>query len=153
MLVVTALGVMFSTFLGGPLALFATLALVMVGQFREFIQRLFESQVTGDATIAPGGGPIESFYRILSQDSMTIELEPTTAVQIMKMADTFLLAPMRLLAGIFPSLSSLGTSDFVANGFDIPIDLVAEHGMETLGYVLAFFIAGAFCLRSREVAS
>jgi len=153
MLVVTALGVMFSTFLGGPLALFATLALVMVGQFREFIQRLFESQVTGDATIAPGGGPIESFYRILSQDSMTIELEPTTAVQIMKMADTFLLAPMRLLAGIFPSLSSLGTSDFVANGFDVPLDLVAEHGMETLGYVLAFFIAGAFCLRSREVAS
>jgi len=153
MLVVTALGVMFSTFLGGPLALFATLSLLMVGQFREFIQQLFESQVTGDATIAPGGGPIESFYRILSQDSMTIELEPTTAVQIMKMADTFLLAPMRLLAGIFPSLSSLGTSDFVANGFDIPIDLVAEHGIETLGYVLAFFIAGAFCLRSREVAS
>jgi hypothetical protein len=153
MLVVTALGVMFSTFLGGPLALFATLSLLMVGQFREFIQQLFESQVTGDATIAPGGGPIESFYRILSQDSITIELEPTTAVQIMKMADTFLLAPMRLLAGIFPSLSSLGTSDFVANGFDIPIDLVAEHGMETLGYVLAFFIAGAFCLRSREVAS
>lgn len=153
MLVVTALGVMFSTFLGGPLALFATLSLLMVGQFREFIQKLFESQVTGDATIAPGGGPIESFYRILSQDSITIELESTTAVQIMKVADTFLLAPMRLLAGIFPSLSSLGTSDFVANGFDIPIDLVAEHGMETLGYVLAFFIAGAFCLRSREVAS
>ncbi len=153
MLVVTALGVMFSTFLGGPLALFATLSLLMVGQFREFIQKLFESQVTGDATIAPGGGPIESFYRILSQESITIELESTTAVQIMKVADTFLLAPMRLLAGIFPSLSSLGTSDFVANGFDIPIDLVAEHGMETLGYVLAFFIAGAFCLRSREVAS
>ena len=67
--------------------------------------------------------------------------------------DTFLLAPMQLLAGIFPSLSSLGTSDFVAGGFDIPLDLVAEHGMETLGYLLAFFIAGAFCLRAREVAS
>ena len=153
MLLVTAMGVMFSTFLGGPLALFATLAVVMVGQFREFIQRLFESQVTGDSSIVPGGGPIESLYRIVTQESITVELAPSSAVQIMKTADTFLLAPMRLLAGIFPSLSSLGTSDFVAGGFDIPFDLVAEHGMETIGYLLAFFIAGAFCLRAREVAS
>jgi hypothetical protein len=153
MLLVTAMGVMFSTFLGGPLALFATLAVVMVGQFREFIQRLFESQVTGDSTIAPGGGPIESLYRIVTQESITVELAPSPAVQIMKTVDTFLLAPMQLMAGIFPSLSSLGTSDFVAGGFDIPFDLVAEHGMETLGYLLAFFIAGAFCLRAREVAS
>jgi hypothetical protein len=153
MLLVTAMGVMFSTFLGGPLALFATLAVVLVGQFREFIQRLFESQVTGDSTIAPGGGPIESLYRIVTQESITVELAPSPAVQIMKTVDTFLLAPMQLLAGIFPSLSSLGTSDFVAGGFDIPFDLVAEHGMETLGYLLAFFIAGAFCLRAREVAS
>jgi hypothetical protein len=153
MLLVTAMGVMFSTFLGGPLALFATLAVVLVGQFREFIQRLFESQVTGDSTIVPGGGPIESLYRIVTQESITVELAPSPAVQIMKTVDTFLLAPMQLLAGIFPSLSSLGTSDFVAGGFDIPFDLVAEHGMETLGYLLAFFIAGAFCLRAREVAS
>ncbi len=153
MLLVTAMGVMFSTFLGGPLALFATLAVVMVGQFREFIQRLFESQVTGDSSIVPGGGPIESLYRIVTQESITVDLAPSPAVQIMKTFDTFLLAPMRLLAGIFPSLSSLGTSDFVAGGFDIPFDLVAEHGMETVGYLLAFFIAGAFCLRAREVAS
>ena len=153
MLLVTAMGVMFSTFLGGPLALFATLAVVLVGQFREFIQRLFESQITGDSSIVPGGGPIESLYRIVTQTSITVDLTPSPAVQIMKTVDTFLLAPMQLLAGIFPSLSSLGTSDFVAGGFDIPFDLVAEHGMETLGYLLAFFIAGAFCLRAREVAS
>jgi hypothetical protein len=153
MLLVTAMGVMFSTFLGGPLALFATLAVVLIGQFREFIQRLFESQVTGDSSIVPGGGPIESLYRIVTQASITVELTPSPVVQIMKTVDTFLLAPMRLLAGIFPSLSSLGTSDFVAGGFDIPFDLVAEHGMETLGYLLAFFIAGAFCLKAREVAS
>ena len=153
MLLVTAMGVMFSTFLGGPLALFATLSVVLIGQFREFIQRLFESQVTGDSSIVPGGGPVESLYRIVTQQSITIELAPSPAVQIMKTVDTFLLAPMRLLAGIFPSLSSLGTSDFVTGGFDIPFDLVAEHGMETLGYLLAFFIAGAFCLKAREVAS
>jgi hypothetical protein len=153
MLLVTAMGVMFSTFLSGPLALFATLSVILVGQFRVFIQRLFESQVTGDSSIVPGGGPIESLYRIVTQASITVELESTPAVQFMKTADTFLLAPMRLLAALFPSLGSLGTSDFVAGGFDIPFDLIAEHGMETFGYLLAFFIAGAFFLRAREVAS
>ncbi|MCE9629244.1 MAG: ABC transporter permease [Planctomycetia bacterium] len=153
MLLVTALGVMFSTFLSGPVALLATIATLMIGQFREFIARLFESQVTGDATIVPGGGPIESLYRIVTQTSITMELDPTPAVSAMKLVDTILLAPMRIAAGIFPSLSSLGTSDFVAGGFDIPGDLLGAHACETLGYVLAFFVAGVFCLKAREVAS
>ena len=153
MLIVTALGVMFSTFLSAPVALVAALSVLLVGQFREFIARLFTSQVTGDATIAPGGGPIESLYRIVTQKSITLELDPTPQVQAMKLADTALLAPMRVLAELFPSLSTLGTSDFVAGGFDIPGDLLAAHALETLAYVAAFCIAGAFCLRAREVAS
>jgi hypothetical protein len=153
MLLMTAMGVMFSTFLAGPVALLATLSMVVIGQFREFIAKLFESQVTGDATIVPGGGPIESLYRIVTQMSITVPLDPTPAVQAMKTVDTILLAPMRLAAGLFPSLSALGTSNFVADGFDIPFDLLAANAVETLGYVLAFIVAGSFCLRAREVAS
>ncbi len=153
MLLMTAMGVMFSTFLAGPVALLATLSMVMIGQFREFIAQLFESQVTGDATIVPGGGPIESLYRIITQMSITVPLDATPAVQVMKTVDTILLAPMRLAAGLFPSLSALGTSNFVADGFDIPFDLLATNTVETLGYVLAFLVAGSFCLRAREVAS
>jgi len=153
MLVCTALGVMFSTFLSGPVALLATMAMLLVGQFREFIARLFTSQVTGDSSLVPGGGPIESLYRIVTQTSITLELDPTPAVQAMKTADTLLLAPLRLAAGLFPSLSTLGTSDFVAGGFDIPANLLAAHAAETLGYVAAFVVAGVFCLKAREVAS
>ena len=153
MLIVTAMGVMFSTFLSAPVALVASLAMLLVGQFRQFIARLFESQVTGDAGIVPGGGPVESFYRIVTQTSITLELDATPAVQAMKLADTVLLAPMRVAAGLFPSLATLGTSDFVAGGFDIPGSLLAAHATETLAYVVAFCIAGAFCLRARELAS
>jgi hypothetical protein len=153
MLLMTAMGVMFSTFLAGPVALLATLSMVVIGQFREFIAKLFESQVTGDTSIVPGGGPIESLYRIVTQMSITVPLDPTPAVQAMKTVDTILLAPMRLAAGLFPSLSALGTSNFVADGFDIPFDLLAANAVETLGYVLAFIVAGSFCLRAREVAS
>ena len=153
MLIVTALGVMFSTFLSGPVALLAALSVVLVGQFREFIQRLFESQVTGDTKLVPGGGPIESLYRIVTQTSITLELDPSPAVTAMKAIDTLLLAPMRLGAALFPSLSELGTGDFLAGGFDIPGDLLGAHAMESLGYLVAFFIVGAVCLKAREVAA
>jgi hypothetical protein len=153
MLIVTALGVMFSTFLAGPVAMLATLAVILVGQFRGFIARLFESQVTGDSTIAPGGGPIESLVRLAIQDSITIDWDPTPAAQVIRAADTVLLAPMRLAASIFPSLSELGTGDFVTAGFAIPGDLLAAHAAETLGFVVAFALAGAFCLKAREIAS
>ncbi|NBW95260.1 MAG: ABC transporter permease [Planctomycetia bacterium] len=153
MLIVTALGVMFSTFLAGPVALLAVLSVVLVGQFREFIQRLFESQVTGDSRLVPGGGPIESLYRIVTQTSITLELDPSPAVSAMKALDTLLLAPMRLGAALFPSLSALGTGDFLAGGFDIPYDLIGAHAVETFGYLVAFFIAGAVCLKAREVAA
>jgi len=153
MLIVTALGVMFSTFLAGPVALLAALSVVLVGQFREFIQRLFESQVTGDSRLVPGGGPIESLYRIVTQTSITLELDPSPAVNAMKALDTVLLAPMRLGAALFPSLSALGTGDFLAGGFDIPFDLLGAHAVETFGYLVAFFLVGAVCLRSREVAA
>ena len=152
MLLTTALGVMFSTFLTGPVALLGSLAVVIIGQFRGFIARLFESQVTGDTSVQPGGGPLESLVRIATQESITVPWEPTAAAQLIKGIDTALLAPMRLAAGIFPSLSELGTGDFVAEGFDIPFDLLAAHGLEAAGFVLAFFVAGAFCLKAREVA-
>lgn len=153
MLIVTSLGVMFSTFLAGPVAMLATLSVVLVGQFRGFIARLFESQVTGDSTIAPGGGPIESLVRIATQEAITLDWDPTPAAQVIKAIDTVLLAPMRLAASIFPSLSDLGTGDFVTEGFSIPLDLVAAHAAETAGFVLAFALVGALCLKAREVAS
>ncbi|MFM8494742.1 MAG: hypothetical protein ACKOEM_04350, partial [Planctomycetia bacterium] len=94
-----------------------------------------------------------SLYRIVTQTSITLDLDPSPAVTAMKALDTVLLAPMRLGAALFPSLSSLGTSDFLAGGFDIPWDLLGAHAMETLGYLVAFFIVGAVCLKAREVAA
>ena len=70
----------------------------MVGQFRGFIEGLFDAQLTGNNFDVPGGGPIESLYRIVTQASIVVELEQTPFVAAMKTVDTFLLAPMRLAA-------------------------------------------------------
>lgn len=153
MLLLTALGVVFSTVVAGPVALFAALAMLLVGQFRDFIFKLFTSQVSGDTAQAPGGGPIESFYRIVTQASITAELDKSAAVLWMKAIDTVLLAPLRLAAGLFPSLSALDTSAYVAGGFDIPLRLVAMDAAETVGYLAVLVVAGALFFRGREVGS
>ena len=153
MLVLTALAVTFSTFLSGPVALLASVALVVIGHFRGFISKLFESQVTGDNTIMPGGGPIESLVRIATQESITVEWDPTPAGLLIKTIDTILMAPMRLAAGIVPSLATLGTGDFLAGGFDVPGDLLAAHAAEALGFAVAFLVLGGYILKAREVAS
>jgi len=150
---VTAIGVTFSTFLSGSVTLLATISVLLVGLVREFVSRWYESLLTGDFKVVPGGGPIESLYRIVTQTSITIDLDPTPAVVAMKTIDTFLVAPIRLFAAIFPSLGSLGTGEFVASGFDIPFDLLAEHAFQTLGYLIPCIVVGALCLKAREVAS
>lgn len=153
MLLLTALGVVFSTIVAGPVALFGTLAILLVGQFRGFIFKLFAGQMTGDMIEAAGGGPIEAFWRIVTQASMQADLGDSGAVRAMKAIDTLLLAPVRLAAGVFPSLSALGTSDFVAGGFDIPLRLVAMDAAEAVGYVAVLVVLGALFLRNREVGA
>jgi hypothetical protein len=68
MIIITFFGVMFSTFLTGPVAMFATAIVYVVGLFREFILKL----VTGELE---GGGPLESLLRIVFQKNVMIELD------------------------------------------------------------------------------
>ena len=74
---VIALGVMFSTFLSGPVAMLATLGTLVGGFFNDFMFRLATGQTYG-------GGPFESIIRILTQQNVTSEAEPglrTTVAQ------------------------------------------------------------------------
>ena len=69
MLLVTSLGVMFSTFLSGPVAMMATLASVVLGFFTKFI-------VDVAAGTVQGGGPVESLIRLVKQQNVTLDMEP-----------------------------------------------------------------------------
>ena len=74
MVLVTGFGVTFSTFLSGPVALMATISAIVLGFFGQFVRDI----ATGDDVM--GGGPIESFIRIVTQaerdDRSGNELDP-----------------------------------------------------------------------------
>jgi len=147
MIIATCFGVMLSTFLSGAVALFATGSTLVVGLFRDFII----SVATGEQV---GGGPLESFVRIITQMNQTIELDMGKAVEwTIKGVDAVLMAFMWLAASVFPDYRTLDTSRFVAYGFNIDGNLLAQHCLIALAYFVVLCIYGNFFLKSREIAA
>jgi ABC-type transport system involved in multi-copper enzyme maturation permease subunit len=147
MLLVISFSVMFSTFLSGPVAMLATVAVLVMGMFTQFIGSLF----TGGTQ---GGGPIESAIRIVKQQNVTIDIEPGLTTTVVKAVDWFLLFVMDGLAHLLPDLSTFDESFVtpVAKGFDISPDAVAVWAVRGLAYLCVVFVVGYFFLKTREVA-
>jgi len=147
MLIITCFGVVLSTFLSAPVALFATGVTMVIGLFREFIINV----ATGEQV---GGGPVESFVRIITQMNQTIELDMGKPVEwVIKGLDAVLMAFMWIAANVFPDYRSLDTSRFVAYGFNIDGNLLAQHCLIALAYFVVLSVFGNFFLKSREIAA
>ncbi len=144
-LLVIALGVMFSTFLSGPVAMLATLGTLVAGFFHDFMFRLATGQTLG-------GGPFESIDRILSSANMTSEAEPGLATTVEQALDAAAKFGLWLLAAILPDFSRFSFAEFVASGFNVPGDTVLTYTCRTFAFVVPVFVVAYLCLRNREVA-
>ncbi len=150
-LVVTSFGVMFSTFLTGAVAMLATVFTMTMGYFSHNIVRV----ATGEQQ---GGGPIESLFRIVRQDNVVTELDAGASTVFIKAFDSVVMAVMRLVSVIMPNFrdfaehGGINTARFVAYGYDIPADLMWQHSVITMLYVLTTACAGYFLFKSKEIA-
>jgi hypothetical protein len=146
MLLVTCFGVMFSTFLSGPIALLATNSAVVLGFFGDFIRRV----ATG---IEQGGGPIESLIRLVTQANQTTDLEfNKIALMFIQGPDSILMFTMYGLTYLLPDLTQFDSSQFVANGLDIYPAIMFRQMTLAAVYAAGATVAGYFFLRSREIA-
>ncbi len=145
MTIVLAYGVMLSTFLSAPVALIATLGVMIGGLFRDFMTQLAFGQTWG-------GGPFESFYRLITQENVMTQLEPGLGTTLLKMADVGARGFLYAAANVLPPLGEFGWSNFVAYGFDIPGEVVLIRLLQTVAIVLPVCVAGYFFLKAREVA-
>jgi len=145
--IVTCFGVVFSTFLSGPVALFATAVTLVVGLFRAFII----SVATGEQV---GGGPVESAIRMITQLNQTIELDLGKPIEwTIRGVDAVLMFFMWVAANVLPNYWTFNTSDFVAYGFNIDGNLLGQHCLIALAFVLVLTVYGYFFLKSREIAA
>jgi len=152
MAMVIAFGVMFSTFLSGPVAMVATFVCVLLGFFAE---RIYDTRYYIDEGIERGGGPIESIVRLVKQDAMTTQLDiDSFSAKIIKTIDAGIVYTLDALATALPNLPKMvGTAEYAASGFDIFGDLLMRHATATLGYCILAFLISYFFIKSREIAA
>lgn len=145
MVIVIAIGVAASTLLSGSVAMLFTVAFIVLGFFRPF----FVGVAMGTEY---GGGPVESFYRLITQMNVISNLDDNLVTRLIKAVDWVYQSFMLSLAQVLPDFSSLSTVDFAAYGFNVPADLVYQNLTMCLAYVVGMSIVGYFLFRTREVA-
>lgn len=148
MVLIICLGVMFSTFLSGPVAMVATMTSLILG----FFGGLAMDVAVGDT---PGGGPIESLIRIPLQTGAMVDLDlgnPALEATV-KAVDTGIMYTMVTLFQAIPSFGQFNTADFVAYGFNIFGGLVVRHLTMTVAYFLLTSVIAYFFLKTRELAA
>ncbi len=152
MVMVIAFGVMFSTFLSGPVAMVATFVCVLLGFAAE---QIYDIRYYMDRNEAMGGGPVESLVRLLRQDAMTTQLDvDNVANRVIRVVDSAAIYTLDAIATSLPNLPKmLGTAEYAASGFDIFGSLLARHGVATLGYFILAFVISYFFLKTREIAA
>jgi len=140
-----AFGVLCSTLLSGPVAILATVGVLVGGLHKTFMLRLATGQ-------QEGGGPLEAFYRLITQMNLVSEMPEGLLTDTIKLIDVALLGWLRLMAEALPQFGSFDLSRYAAYGFNIPPELLTMRILTALGFVLPLLVAGYLCLRMREVA-
>ena len=146
MVLIVGFGVMFSTFLSGPVAMLATAGVLVAG---------FSKDALVELAMGPkyGGGPIESFVRLITQNNMMSPLEPGLKTTVIQMTDAASEMFLRVFGSIIPPISDFTSTGHVAHGFDVAWDpWIWVPAVRTLAFVIPLFVAGCFFLKTREVA-
>ncbi len=145
MLVIISLGVAFSTFLNAPVTIVMTAVTMLVGFNTEFIREMLSPDHVG-------GGPLESFYRIVTQNSMVLELDPGIGSTLLEKSDQLLVQMLASLTYIAPNFSIFNFSESLIYGYDISLDRLGVAFITAFAFFIGFSILGYFSLKTREIA-
>ncbi len=146
MVILISFGVLFSTFLSGPVAMVSTFGVLIAA----FCKGLFMQVATQQSL---GGGPFEAFERLVNHDNILTELPNTIGSHLIQLFDAIASGILLFLGLAIPSFSDFNIyADSVSHGFDISWNIILVQGVKTFSYVLPLFIVGYLILRNREVA-
>lgn len=146
MLIVIAFGVLFSTFLSGPVAMASTFGILIAGFSKTLFLEIAHLQ-------ALGGGPVESLNRLITHENMMIDLPNTFSTHLGQAFDQVAAGFLSVIGLALPSFSDFNYyADCVANGYSIPWNSILVHLVTTASFVLPLFVFAYVILRNREVA-
>lgn len=148
MVIVICFGVMFSTFLSGPVAIIATISVIVLGFFGFFVDDIVKN---ADNDV----GPIASLIRIPLQSGSGVQLDlgNIPLERTIRYADKGILICVQTLSKAIPNFIQLHTADFVAYGVNLFGGLLSRHLTICAGYFLMTGIISYFFLKTREMAA
>ena len=146
-LILTTIGVFAGTFLSWPVALLTTFAFWLAGLAAfNFLQDLASNNIVG-------GGPFESFIRLIAHNNQVVDLAPTIGVVAAKTLDSLVMPVMSRLVFIVPNFSVFDFSNTISNGFAVTGDQLFDGVLLACGYAAPFSLIGFLILKNREVAA
>ncbi len=146
MLILLSFGILFSTFLSGPVAMFSTFGVMIAAFCRELLMNIaFMREL--------GGGPFEAWERLITHENLMSDLSNTFGTYLIKFFDLLASGLLCFIGMVIPSFTEYDIyTNYVASGFNIPFNTLAVHGLTTLAYVAPLFVVAYLILRGREVA-
>ena len=145
MVIVIAIGVALSTSLSAPITLLGTIVIIFLGFFSSFVQGLASPTNVG-------GGPFESFIRVVTQQNMVTDLDTGWFDTIVKNADFGLSYLLYGLAFLAPDFSKFNFSNELASGYSVSNSRILIAMSLTFVFCVGFTLLGYFSLKTREIA-
>ncbi|HMO13391.1 MAG TPA: hypothetical protein PKD64_06095 [Pirellulaceae bacterium] len=146
MLVVISLTVGLSTVLNSPVTMLVTICALVFGFFSADIRELTLPN-------RDGGGPIESFVRLITQQNMQVKLDESVQVTIMEATDRLLLRLLEAVTYVVPDFSRLNFSDYVKFGYNIGENRIMVAAVISFAFCFGVSILAYFSLKTRELAA
>lgn len=151
---VITFGLVFSTFLNGPVALLASAIAMLYGIFARDVRGLANSLWYGaQQTGWYGGGPLEAMVRLFSQKNIMIDLPDSAWVFVVQKLDNVFLFVIWVVVNMLPDYAMLDAHLFLVEGYDIPAAVVLQQFLTVLGFFFALVAVGYFFLKSKEIAA
>jgi len=145
MMIVISLGVSFSTFLSAPVTMLATVLTIIFSFFSESIRNLA-------APTTEGGGPIESFIRLVTQKNLDQPLVDSVGLSVIERIDEFFMNIVSAVTSIVPNFAKMDFSDFLMYGYFVDNSRMLVAFCMTIAFCIGLMIFGYFCLKTRELA-
>lgn len=144
---VIGIAVACSTYLSGVIAWIVTMFIYVFGLFPDYLRSIVDNTNTG-------GGPFESFVRMVRRDPLVTQLDPTPENRLAMGSDAIFRSILSLVTKIIPDVDRMDWSDYVAEGFNIGFTQpLLSNAIMLSGYLLVWAIVAYYLIRSREIAT
>jgi ABC-type transport system involved in multi-copper enzyme maturation permease subunit len=147
---VVGIAVTCSTYLNGVVSFLSTLFLVGLGFFRGFIISLALIPFSTDVA---NPGPTDSLRKLITNESLGTSPENSPAQQVTVAMDEGFRWCLRRLLNVIPNMERLSWTDYVASGFNVPIEDICLNGLMVGAYLILWALLGHYLIKWREIAT